>query len=114
MRKFRELLPPTSKGMIAPAGAVASIPRMFAHPAVGEVGGCGWECRGCHDGLSEDIEGIASKVAFMATGSYPTGRKKFRESLPPLHCTVRFVTGIPDRLGRGLPLARFNERPHDA
>jgi hypothetical protein len=37
VRKFRELLPPTSKGMIAPSATAAGIPRIFAHPAVGEV-----------------------------------------------------------------------------
>ena len=41
-------------------------------------------------GLSEDLVGTASKFAFMATGSCPRVRKKFRESLPPSHGFVRF------------------------
>ncbi len=30
--------------------------------------------------------------------------------MPPFHREI--VTGIPDRLGRGMPLARFNDLPH--
>jgi hypothetical protein len=82
VRKFRELLPPTSEGTTASAGTAASLaklgarnPRMFAHSAVGEVL---WGMRmsignamGCHPGLSEDLVGNARKFAFMAHGFVP-------------------------------------------
>ena len=73
---------------------------MFAHPAVGEVL---WgmrmstgECHGCHPGLSEDFVGLRGNREQVrlhgTTGSCSSRpKKKFRESLPPLHCFGRFL-----------------------
>ena len=68
---------------------------MFGRPAVCEVSlgdaDVNCECHDCHPGLSADTVGTASKFAFMGHGLVPDvcGRKKFRESLPPLHFIVR-------------------------
>jgi hypothetical protein len=90
VRKFRELLPPTSKGSRQPGTAARKSENVCPTPAAGEVlWGMRmsiWECRGCHCPRStRRPRGTPSKFAFIGPRVRARrGRKKFRESLPPL------------------------------
>jgi hypothetical protein len=96
VRKFRELLPSTSEGRLRRVGTAATNCENVCPPTrllAKFFGGCG-----CLSGMprlpsrsKRRLVGNASKFAFMAHGFVPDAcRKKFRESLPPSHCFVRF------------------------
>jgi hypothetical protein len=94
VRKFRELLPPTSKEMIAPAAPPLGIPRIFAHPVVGEVL---WEIQ-CLLGMPR----LPSRSKRRPRGN----REQVR-----LH-GHRFVPDASERNSENLcPLALFREIP---